>query len=72
MEELREEVDVKESFRWKLMRRHLTGAGHVERVGGERLTKRADALRMEGRRRREGPILRRYDCLKRYMAGVEG
>ena len=31
MEELREEVDVKESFRWKLMRRHLTGAGRGDR-----------------------------------------
>ena len=35
MEELREEVDVKESFKWKLMRSQLTCAGYVERMGGK-------------------------------------
>ena len=35
----------------KLVRSQLTWAGHVERIEGERLTKRADAFRVEGRRR---------------------
>ena len=50
MEELREEVGAKESFRRKLMKSWLKWAGHVERMVGERLTKRVDALRVEGRR----------------------
>ena len=37
---------------------------------GERLTKRADALRVEGRRRRGRTRLRWEDCVKRYLAGV--
>ena len=36
----------------KLARSRLKWAGHVERMEGEWLTKRADALRVEGRRRR--------------------
>ena len=39
MEELREEVGVKESFRRKLVRSRLKWAGHVERMEGERKRK---------------------------------
>ena len=46
-EELREEVGVKENFRRKLMKSGLKWAGHVERMVGESLTKRANALRVE-------------------------
>ena len=42
----------------------------MDRMEGERLTKRADALRGEGRRRRETPRLRWEDCPKRDLAGV--
>ena len=42
MEELREEVGVKESFTRKLMRSRLRRAGHVERMEGVRLTKRVE------------------------------
>ena len=52
MEELREEVGVKEGFRRKLVRSWLKWAGRVERMEGEQLMKRVDALRVEGRRRR--------------------
>ena len=52
------------------MRSRLKWAGHVERMEGERLTMRADALRVEGRRRGR-PRLRWEDCVKRDLAGVE-
>ena len=39
---------------------------------GVRLTKRADALGVEGRRRRDKPRLRWEDCVKRAMVGVGG
>ena len=61
MEELREEVGVRgsltrklvrESLTTKLVRSRLKWAGHVERMEGEWLRKRADVLRVEGRRRR--------------------
>ena len=50
MEELGEEVGVRESLTRKLMRSRLMWAGHVERMEGERLTKRTDALRVEKRK----------------------
>ena len=72
MEELREEVGVRGSLRRKLVRSRLKWAGHVERMEGVRLTKRADALGVEGRRRRGKPRLRWEDCVKRDVVGVEG
>ena len=47
-------------------------AGHVETMEGVRLTKRADALRGEGRRRRGRPRLGWEDCAKKDLAGVGG
>ena len=47
------------------MRSRLMWAGHVERMEGERLTKRVDVLRVEGTKR-----LRCKDCVKRDLAGV--
>ena len=41
IDELREEVDVKESFKRTLVRSRLKWTGHVERMEEERLTKRA-------------------------------
>ena len=52
MEELREEVGMKESLTRKLVRSRLKWAGYMERMEGELLTKRADALRVERRSRR--------------------
>ena len=51
-EELREEVIVKVSFRTTLVRSRLKWAGHWERMEEERLTNRADAITVKGRRRR--------------------
>ena len=63
---------MKESFRRKLVKSQLKWAGHVERMEGERLMKRADALRVEGRRRRGRQRLRWEDCVKRDLVGVGG
>ena len=51
-----------------LIRSRLKWAERVERMKGEQLTN--IALRMEGRRRRERPIPRWEDCVKRDLAGV--
>ena len=61
MEELREEVDVRESLRRKLARSRLKWAGP------EGLTKRANALRVECRMKIGRPILIWEDCVKRYI-----
>ena len=70
MEEPKEEVGVRESLTRKLVRNRLKWAGHVERIEGVRLAKRADALRVEGRRRSGRP--RREDCVKRDLVEVGG
>ena len=48
LDELREEVGVKDSFRKKLVRRRMKWAGHMERMGHDELAKRADAQKVEG------------------------
>ena len=53
-EEFIKEDIVKVSFRWSLVRSQLKWAGHWELMEEERLTKRADALTVKGRRRRIG------------------
>ena len=72
MEEMREEVGMKESLTRNLVRSRLSWAGHVEQMEGERLTKRADALGVEGRKRRGRPRLRWEDCVKRDLVVVGG
>ena len=64
MEDMRVEVGVKDSFKKKLVSRRLTWAGHVERMGDEKLTKRTDVQKMDG----EGGEEDRNcdgDCIKR-------
>ena len=51
MDELRVDVGVKESYKEKLMRSRLKWARHVERMGDEELAERADAQKVEGKRR---------------------
>ena len=81
MEELREEFGVKERFGSKLMRSWLKWAGTWNewkgKMGGENgrgewLTKRADVLRVEGKKRKGRPRLRWEDCVKRDLARVRG
>ena len=50
----------------------LKWVGHAENIGGERLKKRADAIRVEGRRRRGRLRLRWENCVKKDFAGEEG
>ena len=40
---------MKESFKKKLMGNRLTWAGQVERIGDEKLTKRVDVQKVEGK-----------------------
>ena len=53
MDELREEVEVKKSFKKKLAT--STWAGHLEKMANEKLTKRADAQNVDGKWRRGRP-----------------
>ena len=46
-----------ETFKKKLVRSRLKWAGHVERMGDEKLTKRADAQKVWGKGRRGRPIM---------------
>ena len=72
MEELGEEIDAKESFIRKLAGRRMKWAGHLEGMNNERLMKRADALRGEGKMTRGRQRLIWDDGVKRYMVGVGG
>ena len=63
MEDLREEVGVKDSYRRKLVRSWVKWAGHMERMEGERSTKRVEGRRKRGR-------LRWEDCVKRDLVGL--
>ena len=66
MVELREETGVQRSLTESLVRsRHIPWARHEERMADDRLPKRAAELREQGRRRRERPMLRWEDCVKR-------
>ncbi len=65
MVELREETGVQRSLTERLVRSRLQWAGHVERMAGDILPRRAAELREQGRRRRGRPMLRWEDCVKR-------
>ena len=71
MEELKEDVGVKEIFRMKPVRSRLNWAGHVKQMEGGRVTKRADTLRV-CRNRRRRPRLRWENCVKRDLVEVGG
>ncbi len=71
--DLREYIGVQRSLTERLVRSRLQWAGHVERMGDDRLPKRAAELREQGRRRRGRPSLRWEDCVKRDVRkAVEG
>ena len=58
MDEQKVEDGVKESLKKKLVRSRLKWAGHVERMGDEKLAKRSDTQKVEGKRRRVRPRMR--------------
>ena len=59
---MRMEVGAKQSSKKKLLR--STWAGHTEKMGHEKLAKRADAQKVEGKWRRGRPKLRWEITLK--------
>ena len=67
-----EEVGVRESLTRKLVRSRLKWGGHVERMEGVLMSKKANVLKVEGRRRRGRPGLRWEDCLTRDLVGIGG
>ena len=58
MDELTVEIGVKESVKKKLVMSRLKWAGHMERMADEKLAKRSDAQKGEGKRWRVSPIMR--------------
>ena len=75
MKELRGEIDMKKNhLKKKVAGSRMRWAGDVQRMGEDRLSKRAWKAEEGGRRRRGRPNLRRKDCVKRYLerAGTNG
>ena len=66
------EVGVKQSFKKQLVRSRLKWAGFVDRMGDENLAKRADAQKVEEKRRRQRPRMRWEDCVKRDLEKIGG
>ena len=63
---------MKESFRKKLVRSRLKCAGNMERMRDKTLAKRADAQKVEGKRRRRRSRMRWEDYVKRDLERVGG
>ena len=61
-----------QSFKKKLVRIILKWARHVERMGDEKLAKRADAQKVEGNMRRGRLIMGWEDCIKGDQERVGG
>ena len=55
MDEAREEIGVQMSLTGRLVKCRLRWAGHLVWMGEERMAKRADRLREQGRRKRGRP-----------------
>ena len=53
------------SLTGRLVKCRLRWAGHLMRMGEERMAKRADSMREQGRRKRDRPQLRGEDCVRR-------
>ena len=65
MKELREETGMKKHLKVKAVGSRMRWAGHVQRMGEDRLSKRAWEAEEGGRRRRGRPKLRWKDYVKR-------
>ena len=65
MKELREEIGMKKHLKMKVAGSRMIWAGHMQRMGEDRLSKRTWKAEEGGRRRRGRPKLRWKDCVKR-------
>ena len=65
MDELREEIGVQMSLMGRLVKFQLRRAGHLMWMRKERMPKRADRLREQGKRKRGRLWLRWEDCVRR-------
>ena len=74
MTKLREEIGMKKHIKMKVVGSIMRWAGHVQRMGEERLLKRAWKAEEGGERRRGRPKLWWKDCVKRDLerAGTNG
>ena len=74
MKGLREEIGRKKHLKMKVAGSRMRWAGHVQRMGEDRLLKRAWKAEEGGRRRRGRPKLRWKDCVNRDLerAGTNG
>ena len=65
MKKLIKEIGMKKHLKIKVVGSRMRWAGHVQRMGEDRLSKRAWKAEEGGRRRRGRPKLRWKDCVKR-------
>ena len=70
MDELREEIGVQVSLIGRLVKCQLRWVGHLVQMGEEKIAKRADRLRKQGRRKRARSQLRWEDCVMRDISKV--
>ena len=70
IEELREKIGVQVSLTGRLVKCWLRWGGHLVRMGEERMAKRADRLREQGRRIGSRPQLKWEDCVRRDISQV--
>ncbi len=64
------EIGVRISLMGRLVKCRLRLAGHLVQMGEERMTKRANRLREQGRRKGGRAQLRWEDCVKRDISKV--
>ena len=70
MDELREEIGVQMSLMGRLVKFWLRWAGHLVQMWEERMPKRVDILRKQGKRKRGRSRLRWKDCVRRDICKV--
>ena len=68
--ELRKEVGLKKTVTQKMVEKRLNWAGHVVRMGGERVVKQVEEMDVMLPRKRGRPSIRWRDCIKRDLTGA--
>ena len=74
MDGLREDIGVQMSLMGRLVKCWMRWAGHLVRMGKERMANRADMMREQGGMKKGRPRLRWEDCVRRdiHRVGVVG